>query len=196
MGCRDQHSTLERWKRASPCFACNLGNFGRVNARLKDDYHIPMEAVTFRFQGAGSRESLRALAVPAPGGVGLPRPSGTVPTTRDLIDRIDADPVLRRLCGWPRRSAPARPDALSVPQLLTEPGALRREAATALAWIPPNRGGRRQHPALGLCLLTSASMHDSRQISTRLWKDGREPHPVYSERTGHVAICNLGNLTH
>ncbi len=26
-------------------------------------------------------------------------------TTRDLIDRIDADPVLRRLCGWPRRSA-------------------------------------------------------------------------------------------
>ena len=24
---------------------------------------------------------------------------------RDLIDRIDADPVLRRLCGWPRRSA-------------------------------------------------------------------------------------------
>ena len=28
-----------------------------------------------------------------------------LPTTRDLIDRIDADPVLRRLCGWPRRSA-------------------------------------------------------------------------------------------
>ena len=28
-----------------------------------------------------------------------------MPTTRDLIDRLEADPTLRRLCGWPRRSA-------------------------------------------------------------------------------------------
>ena len=28
-----------------------------------------------------------------------------LPTTRDLIDWIDADPTLRRLCEWARRSA-------------------------------------------------------------------------------------------
>ena len=28
-----------------------------------------------------------------------------LPTTRDLIDRLQADPTLRRLCGWSRRPA-------------------------------------------------------------------------------------------
>ena len=27
-----------------------------------------------------------------------------MPTTRDLLDRVHADPTLRRLCGWSRRS--------------------------------------------------------------------------------------------
>ncbi|MCY4314935.1 MAG: hypothetical protein OXC66_02330 [Roseovarius sp.] len=31
-------------------------------------------------------------------------PVRNLPTTRDLIDRLNADPTLRRLCGWPRRS--------------------------------------------------------------------------------------------
>ena len=28
-----------------------------------------------------------------------------LPTTRHPVDRLNADPTLRRLCGWPRRSA-------------------------------------------------------------------------------------------
>ena len=88
-------------------------------------------------------------------------------TTRDLIDRIDADPVLRRLCGWPGRSA--------IPSEATFSRAFAEFASSELA--------ARMHEALVTTALeTTIVGHISRDSTAIEAREKPAPKPAKAEK--------------
>ena len=90
-----------------------------------------------------------------------------LPTTRDLIDRIDADPVLRRLCGWPRRSA--------IPSEATFSRAFAEFAATDLP-------GRMHEALVTSALETTIVGHVSRDSTAIEAREKPAPKPRKDEK--------------
>ena len=106
-----------------------------------------------------------------------------LPTTRSRIDRVEGDPVLRRLCG--RETVWTIPGESTCSGAFAEQGVPSRlhGALIETAWIPvsatsgamprPSRDGYRLHvdAADGAvpvsCILTSASLHDC-QVGQRV----------------------------
>ncbi len=150
-----------------PALADEVGPLNEKHRRLVAVFDLaPVEKhLQYEYCGIGRRPSdWRALARAF-----VAKAVWDMPTTRDLIDRLSCDPVLRRLCGWARVS--------EVPDECT--------FSRAFAWFAESRLPERMHEALVSTALADTVVghisRDSTAIEARE-KPASKPKALFAHR--------------